>query len=340
MPTEKPGRSRPDLMLYAKLAQYAPGYVCGQLELTSRCLQRCPMCASWRDSEPQGEMPMRTIVDLFHELNQLRTFEHLSLTGGDPQCYPFLEAVAKHPRKFQLQLTTAMMAMPKPWYEHFDRIRVSFDAVDPLMHKAMRGVYRAFPTTALEYLEGIDTEVSTLTTVNEHNIDAVPQILEFLTDYSFRNNRFRRAIFLLEIRDDLPQDVIDTFQEYTLQSRMWNLNTSFGESPIHAALMRNSALTRDCRCYVGDVSFHIKCNGDVYPCCLIGGEAIPTVTEMKIGNIGKEEIEGMFGLQWTHTHRPANYYKNQPECRKVCQWKQVTFNTMVKEAIDVRLAMP
>lgn len=331
---------KPDLLMYAKLAQYAPGYVCGQLELTSACMQRCPMCASWRSDEPQGVMQMADVRGIFHQLNRIATFEHLTLTGGDPQSYTWLPFVAGLYRRFRLQLSTAMMRPPEEWYSKFDRVRISLDAVDPLTYKKMRGVWRPVPMQALEWMRGFDVEVSTLTTVNEHNVHTLPQIIETLTDYQKSNARFRRAIFLLEIRERMPDEVIMPFLEYAKWSSKFPLNTSFGESPLWAASMRETDLMRSCRCAVGDISFHIKCNGDVFPCCLIGGEAISTVADMKIGNIITDTLTSFGILQNTHRRMQARYYETRPECRKVCQWKQVIFNRMVKEATDARLAMP
>ena len=39
---------RPDLLAYSKFVQCGISYICGQLEITSNCSQRCIYCDSWR----------------------------------------------------------------------------------------------------------------------------------------------------------------------------------------------------------------------------------------------------------------------------------------------------
>jgi len=329
------------LAYYAKVAQHRLGCVAGQLELTSKCMQKCPMCKSWQDSEPSGIFGVAYAAQLWHDLNQRREFEHLSLTGGDPQCYPNLRELALYPRNFRLQISTAMMKKPEPWYKYFDRVRISLDTLDPVIYEKMRGVQRK-PFEVFDWLAEVDIEFATITTVNEHNVeDLIPMLLEMENQGRRFGERYRKAIFMLELGRELPAEVVgEFFRIGRVAPNQLNLPTSFGESIDKTRKMVNDMeQVGNRRCAVGDISFHIKCNGDVYPCCLIGGEAIETQTDFRLGNyFMARDISRIM-----NAHRSteiALFYRWHKVCRDVCQWKQAEINRLAEEAGKTRVSIP
>lgn len=327
---------RPDLLLYAKVAQYGSAFVAGQLELTNKCMQRCPMCKSWQDTEPMGYFGIAHAMRLWQELNNTPSFEHLSLTGGDPQCYTELQQLAELPRKFRLQISTALMKRPEPWYASFDRIRISIDALTPELYRKMRGVERS-PVEVFEWMEPLEVEFATLTTINEHNAKGLDQMLALLHHARQRNPRYRKAIFLLELGRELPEWVLQEYQRAGEVANSLGMETSFGEDILETREIANSHEARGWRCAVGDISFHIKCNGDIYPCCLVGGEAITTQPEFRLGNF---MIEQQLQPSRNKYRAKARCLYNEPVCRQVCQWKQLHINKMANEVRDVKISIP
>jgi MoaA/NifB/PqqE/SkfB family radical SAM enzyme len=114
-----------------------------------------------------------------------------------------------------------------------------------------------------------------------------------------------------------------------------NMQLSFQEDAIEVREFCNSKEAESLPCYVGGVTFHIKCNGDVYGCCLCGGEAIKTQEAMKLGNIRSESISKI-----QRAYKPTCHYKKGSPCSEACQWKQLAVNRMVHAAKDVTLTMP
>lgn len=336
---------RADLTYYAKLAQHKVGYVAGQLELTSKCEQFCPNCDSWKkhqSGEIKDQFTFAQVVKLFAQLNELPTFEHLAITGGDPASHPDLEKILSIPRKFRLQINTAL---PKPSFRvppyvwrKADALRVSLDAVNARTYFKMRGV-GTDPEDILRYLEEIaHPSWATNTCVAPANVEEMPEIVRRLDRMVCKP---RRANFLAVLDREVDQvfwkrySFMSTELKLMRASGMVKLESSVAEDVQELRVWKNSEEALDVRCSVGAISFHIKCNGDVYPCCLVGGEAIVTRPEYRIGNVHSD-----FSLEEIRKrYRPALHYKTE-SCRKVCQWKQCQINRLAHDASKVFMRMP
>jgi len=114
-----------------------------------------------------------------------------------------------------------------------------------------------------------------------------------------------------------------------------HVQTSFQEDVVGVRAFCDSPEAEKLPCHVGGISFHIKCNGDVYPCCLIGGEAVKTQESMKIGNILSSPISFIQA-----DYQPSCHYKKGSPCSEVCQWKQVHMNRLTQAAKGITLTMP
>ena len=93
---------------------------------------------------------------------------------------------------------------------------------------------------------------------------------------------------------------------------------------------------------VGQISFHMKANGEYYPCCLVGGEVLKTYPSMTDGNY----FDGYSITEIWERGRCARPLAYAPEnqsvvpCCEICQYKQWSLNKAVHEASQKRLAMP
>jgi radical SAM protein with 4Fe4S-binding SPASM domain len=344
---------REDILLYAKLAQRRLGMVAGQVEVTSHCYQRCRACSSWRedrDKSQSGEFTLDQMRNLAMKLRLIRTFEHLTLTGGDPQAWPWLEDFLawfiqlEHDLgvRFRLQVSTALMEAveePKLWRKAFSDVRVSFDALDAGVYTACRGVV-VDPLEILERLARLDhPSVATLTTVHSDNIGQVEPILFELKRRTESGLKLRKAIFLLALgtlAGEWSQPFLQKWERLGEVARSMPFQTNFCEDPrLVLRAMENPEMER-LPCRVGNISFHIKANGDVYPCCLVGGEAIETCPEFALGNLHGEDLVEIMGRYEVKQH----YLNLNAPCRKVCQFKQFQVNLAGEMAAKTRLAMP
>lgn len=335
---------RPELMFYGKAMHRKTGYVAGQLEITSKCSQKCFMCDSWKQHQTgtiAGTFKYLDLLNIFRQLSAMSTFEHLTLTGGDPQNwtdealhmgFDDLLRLTKG-RGFTLQVNTALMREPRieVWRTALDRVRVSLDAIDPKTYRKIRGV-AVNPEEIVQRMERLAMPgLATMTCVSLLNIDEIGKIIERLNRMAIPP---RKAMFLAVLEQQTTPEFWAKFRQLKeVPSPL--VQTSFAEDVVALNEFKNSAASQGVRCWVGNVSFHIKCNGDVYPCCLVGGEAVSTQKQLAIGNVLTESLDNIYDRFCPHPF----YYKGSP-CVGVCQWKQVIMNLIGEEACRTKLTMP
>jgi len=323
--------------------------------LTSRCFQQCRGCDSWRDDKSGrivGCLDYSRLLDLLQELYYLKV-EHITLTGGDPQAYPDFDRLlrwwghqkSKHEGWPDLQINTALTRPvsqpPVDWHDAIDEVRVSFDAVDEKLYGRIRGDKFVVPADILQQLVVLNhPNMTTMTVLYQENITEVIPILKALVRSRVR---LRKAIFLAGIGDRSPKE-----------DRYWveyeNLDTRLGKAfpnglPFETSLDESVSWVRGylstgggegIRCWSGAMAPHIKANGDVYPCCLVGGEALQTYTDMVIGNINDESAE----IIMRRYEPPHDYADPDKPCKAICQYKQLQLNIAGEMAARTKLSMP
>lgn len=352
---------RQDLAFYGKLAQHRAGYVAGQVEVTSKCSQMCAMCESWRDDRSgafSSAWSFGQLCGLFDQCAAMPTFEHLTLTGGDPQSWPLLnDALDYYSRKlyrrrFELQLNTALVkpltVMDAAMWPVLRDVRVSLDGVTRETYTKMRGDKVTDPMEVVDRIKGLlkfGIRVATNTCVTTRNVHEVQLIIDTLSRCV---PDLRKAMFLAVIGDRdaaKNRDEMEFWRQWDVAAHNaldWAANgrlpsVSFQENPAHVRrfLAENPGAT-EIGCHTSVLTFHAKCNGDVYPCCLVGGEAIKTHPEMAYGNLWRED------LATVHARTSAERHYGDPSkpCSRICQWKQLNLNLAGHAATTTRLSMP
>ena len=129
---------RDDILLYGKMAQQELGYVAGQIEITSKCFQNCKYCRSPITGKFLGHFRLQQLQNFVDDLcTQFPMFEHLTLTGGDPQAWHDLDEfldwwnMPQMLDKINLQVSTALardVEDPDLWRSAIKNLRVSIDA--------------------------------------------------------------------------------------------------------------------------------------------------------------------------------------------------------------------
>lgn len=335
---------QPNYSYYAKLACLKPRFwVCGQVEVTNACLQKCRYCESRTDPNAQGCMSLGDFQDLCSILAE-KGLEHLSLTGGDPQAWPFLDIALQWFEEqglpFDLQVNTALAGPFEDWAlwrRVFSDVRLSLDAVDPELYREMRGVAMPSLTEKLQALA--HPRLATITTVSELNLEHIPRILEWLAELVCSGVSIRKAIFLPAMGVEHSPAFWERWSEiakaYADQARQPVL-TSFAESALKTRLFLQSQDSSQVPCYAGNLTFHMKPNGDVYPCCLAGGEAVQTDVRFRLGRWPETDLQELFD-----SYQPRLCYADpQLPCRDICQWKQTNINVAAHKASQMRLSIP
>lgn len=380
LPILTPPPLREDLMGYGKVAAEGRGYVAGQIEVTSRCFQSCTGCDSWREDVAgvqRGEWDIaelqRVVAQLVEEQPHVR-FEHLTLTGGDPQAWKplrtFLEwwRWARRERAGDwptLGLNTALTqdldeAENDLWRDAVDDLRISLDGVDEGHYNAIRGTRvpsgSTTATGAPKYKKGVATTpkdvlrrmcwlrhpgLTTNTTVFNQNVSHVPAILSRLDQLRTQGVlKIRKAHFLAVIGDRglLADQFWANWAQVREHAAGLALPSNFSENPAEVRAWLMTPAAREVKCYAGGITFHVKANGDVYPCCLVGGEALKTQPDFVLGNV-RGLRDTMPEVQARYRARCDYADPNKP-CREICQWKQLQINLAGHRMAANTLAMP
>jgi MoaA/NifB/PqqE/SkfB family radical SAM enzyme len=341
---------REDIWVYGRSAVDRSGLACGRMELTSACFQRCLCCDSWRyhvDGSVRAEWSLGNVQQLLEEALSFRTFRHMTFTGGDPQAWPHLTALLEWlegprlQRDFTIQLSTALArdADWEAWRKQIDQLWISLDTIDPSAYRLMRGDSQNQPRTILARLAQLKhPRYSTVTTVRPETIDEIPKIIDSLIDLARNGAPPRSAIFLAAIdhRQGLQDAAFwETWKRY--EETAWGVPTSFASGSIRwTREWCQSAEAEHTRCWVPLSSFYAKANGDFYPCCITGGEAVRIHPEFKLGHFPTQSLRTL----WSR-YRPAFLYgRADSPCRSICQFKQAQFNLAAETAAATRLTMP
>lgn len=342
---------RDDITSCGKYAAEKIGLLSGRIEVTSACYQHCKLCDSWRDHQSGkvcGSWKLDDIKELISQALTFTNFQFLGLTGGDPQAWPELNSFLQwiswaksqlRGRQFLLQIDTALQRQPYMglWRGAVDRVRVSLDAIDPTIYRTMRG--NGSPEAVLEYMAQFDgVDWSTITTICEDNLCEVPVILERLEKLVAKGLRFRKAMFLAAIDHRKSKQDEKFWRTWRCYEKIkTTIPTSFiGESVKEVREFCKSAEAKEVRCWVPNISFYAKANGDFYPCCLVGGEAVRTIEDFCLGNFKAHHSLRRIWEDYT----ASLLYMAKPICREICQFKQANLNYAAEKAAKNILTMP
>jgi len=364
-------KRREDIAFYAKMAQHKLGLVSGQIELTSKCFQRCTGCESWRDDLKgvvAGCWEIGDLVRLFEELRlAFPTFEHLSFTGGDPQAHPQLQkllqliadnrAVGRWTWEFQVStaLTQDVPAEQRSlWHRVFHDVRISLDAGTTETYKKIRNApVHNDPGAVIERALALaHPRTSFIMTVFEENVHEMALVARRLHNaiLSRQHRRpggadpespwFRRLMVLPALGNRRGDHALDYWQAWKdgvaeIRESYPELNLAAGEDSCFVQAEIAEAESKKIPCRVGNVAFHLKADGAYYPCCLVGGEALHTHPQFRLGNFKESSLSKLYGDYVAELH-----YRDSPTCQRICQYKQFMLNKLTADAATTNLAMP
>jgi hypothetical protein len=176
-----------------------------------------------------------------------------------------------------------------------------------------------------------------MTTVCEENIDQIPKILGELGVMRLQGLKLHKAMFLAAI-DHRKSEQDSTFwhkwREFARTD--WGVPTSFvSDSVDKTRRWCKSPEARKIRCWTPLLTYYFKANLDLYPCCLVGGEAVRTQQAFKIGNFVDKSLRPL----WQEQEAQHHYHKGSP-CIEFCQYKQACLNIAGEAGAAAQLAMP
>lgn len=337
---------------YAKVATNKLGWVAGQIELTTKCFQHCRGCVSWQ--QEMKEWTFDQLTNMHSQLSKFPTFEHLTLTGGDPQAWPrlneFLMYHAAQKSKPKLQINCALARNIKNtnlWRAAIDDIKVSMDAYSNKMFQLMRGDKENTPKTILERCWQLKhPRLAFNITVYPANQCELVGLIRWLNSHYEQGLPIRKIMITAGIGGKEGVNIQNKRfwsqwredKNFILRDKDITVKTSFHElADEDEGMVRdicNTPEIENVHCWASMLGFHIKPNGDLYPCCIVGGEVAETLEEFKIGNVFEEDLKTLYAKL-----TPQLHYK-KAVCRENCMYKQLQLNTICEEASKTVLSLP
>lgn len=336
---------RDDLKYYAKLATKYTFYIAGQIELTSRCFQNCKYCAKDRKIRAYPEpMSLNKLKRIVLELSSRQWFESLTLTGGDPLAWPYLDefllwySTTPMWNKFDLHINTTLSK--EPTYELWSclkSVRISIDGVTPEILKRTRGVGYDIQKiySRMKKLKEQGVKIFTNTCVGNENITHVSEILD-----SFSKNEvpIDKAMFLIYL-DYHQNQILEELWKRTIakeKKKSRHFKTSFGENPLMVRQLVQQGVLKNVRCWASKLGFHMKPDGSIYHCCLTGGEAVEADDKHKVYTY---KYDGDMDKAYSKVE-PTCHYKYDARCQEICQYKQTSLNIICEKASRTKLKLP
>jgi len=337
---------RNDLKYYGKIASDKLGYVAGQIEVTTKCFQHCRGCSSWHDS--LQEFSLQKIKKVYLDLCEFKTFEHLTLTGGDPQAWTFLneflEWHLKQNKKPKLQISTAMtqnISEISLWQHAIDDVRVSLDAYSGSMYHYIRGDKENSPSKIIDKCwELRHPNLAFIITVYPENQCELCDLVILLNEHAKKGLSIRKIIIMAAIGEKSGKQERDFWNKWEhdkcaiMHNDDYIIPTNFSDDIQKVRHFCNLEEAKNVRCWSGRIGFHIKADGALYPCCLVGGEALKTNKAFCIGNVFEKSLQELYDK-----YIPTFFYQTEI-CRKICQYKQLQINLIGEQASKICLSMP
>lgn len=339
---------------YAKIATNQLGWVGGQIEVTTKCFQRCRGCVSW--AQEKVEWSLGQLINVYQQLDNIVTFEHLTLTGGDPQSWEPLDDFIQwrlqtygiNP-KIKLQINTAMTQDIKDmalWRIGVNDFKVSMDACTESTFKRIRGDNKRTPQGIMNRCIILKHEsLAFNVTVYPENQSELVQLIQWVNDHYQAGMPIRKIMITAGI-GDLKGLQNESFwnkwrndKQTILQQSNITVPTSFHEEfDEDGEMVRqvcNQKKLDTVHCWASIIGFHIKADGALYPCCIAGGEVSATEKEYEIGNVKIDTLQYLYnGI------KPTLRYKTKKYCRENCMYKQLQINIISEQANKITLALP
>jgi len=160
-------------------------------EVTRSCMLACKHCRAAARQEPyEGEL---STDECFSLLDNIASFAKpiIILTGGEPMLRPDIYDIAAHSTALGLRTVMAPCgaliddeSAVKIRESGITHISISIDGATPESHDAFRGVPGAFAGSmkGLEAAKRAGLQFQINTTITQHNLDELPQILDLAVE--------------------------------------------------------------------------------------------------------------------------------------------------------------
>lgn len=300
-----------------------------EIELTSKCNERCIHCYIPNDKKNHGfDMPLQVcykVIDQFAELGGL----YIELSGGEALLHKDLKEILRYCRKKDLQiaLLTNLVFLkddliPVIKETNVALVQVSLYSMNPEIHDYITKVNGSFEKTkaSIEKLHDANIPLQISCPIMKANQDGYGEILKYAQSLNVK----AQTDFVMMAQADLSTDNLANRlnleeTEVLIKNQIIKYDVDYKdhinayiEKPITDTFKEIENIEDRPICGAGLSSLCITSNGDLYPCAGWQG--------MTLGNINKESLNSI----WLNSEKlkliRGYRYKDFPKCIK-CEAK-------------------
>jgi MoaA/NifB/PqqE/SkfB family radical SAM enzyme len=287
-----------------------------QIEILSGCACKCVMCKQWEDRQSYYMEPDQ-LTKFFNDYKRLGGLQ-ANLTGGDPLYYKDFVKVFSQDFGLRLDITTTMITNDKEKLDllkKFKLITVSISGTKDMYEKVQGINAYELVKKNLVYIRKKGMNFKTNTVLNDVNLSNLDWVEQFVEDMNLLQPKFVTLIQSLFDEGSFTNipDVVKIFKD---KAKFKFSNATMGD--------RNKKHKKEPNfkkypCIIPYLHWHIKSSGDVYPCCIMGGEVGQDLDpKFCFGNIFKDSLETIYknGTNFVD-NAGANIYDGGL-CKKMC----------------------
>lgn len=243
------------------------------VEVGHKCYSICKSCDINDQPRPEIKMDAVNFEKTLRILRQLGMNKQIRLTGYDPVSANFIADVMLRNLDFEFKILTTLLRI-NPAVYIAKHLMVSLSATHEFYHeffkvKKWELFVDNFDTVSLQRKD-IELNV-TLTDV----LMRVKPMMKFVDFVNSRSSSIQRVQFFNSMNHAYQHELSrEDFKYFASKLLMpWDVEWSSDGAPQRS-------------CYVSRETIYVKLNGDVYPCCMAGGELGQNlVPSLKLCNI-------------------------------------------------------
>lgn len=291
--------------------------------ITKACNMRCIHCYENAGKKGKSELSSDEIINGLDHMAEAGVTS-VAFSGGEPSIHPNILDFIKHTENIGMcasMATNGYVLADKNESKKFidaglEFVQISLDGKDPSTHDSFRQVDGAWEKAVASVDNFVDAGifVEVATTVTEHNMGEIPEMIDFVRDlgvnwfmlYNFIPTGKGTEIMDMDLSPKDRSEILKTAYDENKDSEMQILSTApqyatVAESmiskdsqmiPTHfynpeytnPALMQLAEFIGGCG--AGRFYMSIEPNGDMYPCVFF-----PHKEEVKLGNLLENDFE-------------------------------------------------
>jgi radical SAM protein with 4Fe4S-binding SPASM domain len=303
-----------------------------QFEISGKCVAKCVTCKITQ----QGLEHHPTIEEITKVICDLSKYgtKSIRLTGGEPLLANRFDAIVRECLKNGItpSVTTTLLTKNE---EHLkallkcSRIKVSLPTVNERFKDFFCIDNSNFETVKnnLEFLRKNKKRFSVNYTIFDKNysLDSIQEFIAFINHYSpFYVTFFPALNFEHTKCEEIVKNFLACSNLTKFKSNIKTIKKHFERRKPRKTVI----------CHITKFHAHIKRNGDVYPCCMTGGEVgQELLKEFKLGNLFNESISEIYARSFS-IFDDKNLANN--EICKNCTQRYLDLNNKYKDFISDR----